>query len=350
MAPIVGLDFDECLAQAYTIVPFALLLNRLLPKILKDPDVSATAKVILDKSREIFYERIAENEVKTKGTLFRPSLLKILPKLIKLRHEGHISHIFIYSNNGMRDIIEAVDHILALTLLKSPHHVKKEALLNEATGLHVMYPRVYIDDQCRSVEPKEANGFREKSLEGIQSCLGTNISSDDLWFLDDSRMHDKLMNSLNERYVVMKPYNVKLSNKKLADILIESFPTDAFNPGTKEGAVFITQLQHLLPEFTATGRESSKALAEKLTKALNTFSPLGGGRLTGAWKDHEVIADTQYIETSLRTVLDTNKTVQVIQPELTYRVPVGGRLNLTRRPVVARRRRSRGDRTRRRKE
>ena len=192
MAPIVGFDFDECLAQAYTIVPFALLLNRLLPKILKGSDVSQTTRVILDKSREIFYERVAENEIKTKGTLFRPSLLKLLPKLIRLRHQGHISHLFIYSNNGMRDIIEVVDHILALTLMKMSHHVKKEALLNEDTGLHAMYPRVYIDDQCRSIEPKEANGFREKSFEGIQACLGTNISSEELWFLDDSRMHDKL--------------------------------------------------------------------------------------------------------------------------------------------------------------
>jgi hypothetical protein len=350
MAPIVGFDFDECLAQAYTIVPFVLLLNRLLPKSFKGPDVSSTTKVLLEKSREIFYERVAENEIKTKGTLFRPSLLKLLPKLIKLRHQGNISNLFIYSNNGMRDIIEVVDHILARTLMKMPHNVKKESLLNEASGLHVMYPRVYIDDQCRSIEPKEANGFREKSFEGVQACLGMNISSDDVWFLDDSRMHDKLMNSLNERYVVVKPYNVKLPNKKLADILIESFPTDAFNPGTKEGALFLSQLQLLLPGFTTTGRESSKALSEKLSKALNTFSPLGGGRLTGTWKDAETIADTQYLEISLRRVLEINKTVQPIEPEFTYKAPIGGRRNLTRRPFVSRRRRNRGDRTRRRKE
>jgi hypothetical protein len=350
MAPIVGFDFDECLAQAYTIVPFALLLNRLLPKSFKGPDISNTTKVLLERSREIFYERVAENEIKTKGTLFRPSLLKLLPKLIKLRHQGHISNLFIYSNNGMRDIIEVVDHILALTLMKMPHSVKKEALLNEPSGIHVMYPRVFIDDPCRSIEPKEANGFREKSFEGVEACLGMNISSDDVWFLDDSRMHDKLMNRLNERYVVVKPYNVKLPNKKLADILIESFPTDAFNPGTNEGALFLSQLQLLLPGFTSTGRESSKALGEKLSKALNTFSPLGGGRLTGTWKDTDTIADTQYLETSLRKILEINKTVQAIEPELTYKVPIGGRRNLTRRPVVSRRRRNRGDRTRRRKE
>jgi len=244
----------------------------------------------------------------------------------------------------MRDIIEAVDHILALTLLKTPHHVKREALLNETTGLHVMSPRVYIDDQCRSIELKEANGFREKSFEGIYACLGMDILDSDLWFLDDSRMHTKLMSRLNERYIVMKPYTVKLSNKKLAEILIESFPTEAFVPGTKEGDVFLTQLQILLPSFTSTGRESRRSLAEKLAKALNTFSPLGGGRLLANWKDTETAADTQYIETSLRTVLEYHSGVHEVQPELTYREPVGGRA-----PVVSRKRRNRRERTRRRR-
>jgi hypothetical protein len=170
----------------------------------------------------------------------------------------------------------------------------------------------------------------------------------DLWFLDDSRMHEKLMNSLKERYVVMKPYNVKLANKVLAEILLHSFSTDAFTPGTPEGSVFLAQLQTIFPTFSASGRETRKSLHEKLTKALNTFSPYGGGHLAKGWKDTDVAADLQYIETSLRPLLNsaTAQTAHA-QPDLTYREPVGGRL--IRAPVSSRRRRNRTALTRRRR-
>jgi hypothetical protein len=325
MGPIVGFDFDECLAQAYTLAPFAIILNHLLTKSLKGPDVSDTTRVLLERSRSIFYERVAENEVKTKGTLFRPSLLKLLPKLLKLRHEGHIDRLFIYSNNGFRDIIDVADRILALTLQKAPYNVPKEHLVNDDNKLHVMTPRVSLDDPCRSVEPKEASGFREKSLEGIQACLGMNFSEDDLWFLDDSRIHAKLMSRIKERYLVMKPYVVKLSNKRLAELFIESFPVEAFIPGTKEGDVLLTQIQILLPSFQSTGRETQKTLHEKLVKALNVFSPHGGGRLIKNWKDTETAEDVKYIETSMRVVFDAGHLIPETRPNLTYREPVGGR-------------------------
>jgi len=347
MAPTIGFDFDECLAHAYTIVPLALLLNKLLPRSLSTPEVSPSVRVLLEKSRAIFFERVAANEVKTKGTLFRPSLLKFLPRLLKLRNEGHINHMFIYSNNGLKIVLDTVDHILALTLKKDPYRVPESHFIREESGLHVLSPRIFLDEVCRSVEPKEANGFREKSLEGIRSCVG-DMDEADLWFLDDSRMHEKLMNSLKERYVVMKPYNVKLANKVLAEILLHSFSTDAFTPGTPEGSVFLAQLQTIFPTFSASGRETRKSLHEKLTKALNTFSPYGGGHLAKGWKDTDVAADLQYIETSLRPLLNsaTAQTAHA-QPDLTYREPVGGRL--IRAPVSSRRRRNRTALTRRRR-
>jgi len=348
MAPTIGFDFDECLAHAYTLVPLALLLNKLLPRSLSAPDVSPSVRVLLEKSRAIFFERIAANEVKTKGTLFRPSLLKILPKLLKLRNRGYINHLFIYSNNGLKVVLDTVDHILALTLKKDPYKVPESNLIREESGLHVLSPRIFLDDACRSVEPKEANGFREKSLEGIRSCVG-DMDETDVWFLDDSRMHEKLMNSLKERYLVMKPYTIKVANRIIADILLQSFSIDAFTPGTPEGTVFIAQLQHIFPNFSVSGRETRKLLHEKLTKALSTFSPYGSGHIAKGWKDTDVAADVQYIETSLKSVLDLARETVREEPDLIYRESVGGRRNSLRQPVSSRRCRNRVALTRRRK-
>jgi hypothetical protein len=175
------------------------------------------------------------------------------------------------------------------------------------------------------------------------------MDESDLWFLDDSRMHEKLMNSLKERYLVMKPYTIKVANRIIADILIQSFSIDAFTPGTPEGTVFIGQLQHIFPNFSVSGRETRKHLHEKLTKALSTFSPYGSGHIAKGWKDTEIAADVQYIETSLRSVLDLGTETVREEPNLTYREPVGGRRNSLRQPVSSRRRRNRGALTRRRK-
>lgn len=352
MAPVIGFDFDECLAQGYTFTPFALFLEVLLPRALKQPSVSATTRVLLEKARAAFYQRVALNEASSKGTLIRPSLLRILPKLLELRQNGTVASMFLYSNNGIRALIDVMDHILALTLLRDPYKVPENQLIKDADGrLHCLTPRAYIDDPCRASEPKEANGFREKSFAGIQSCLGMGITTDQLWYLDDTRTHDSLMNSIKDHYIVVKPYNVRLANRKLAEMFVESFPNATFQPASREGVVALTELQTLLPGFHPNGRESEKALVEKLVKELGKFSPLGSGRVLRNWTDAETAADTLAIQRSLAPAMTWNQVAPDAETAAAYRVAVGGHKGRTRgNPKSSRSRRNRGDRTRRRKE
>jgi len=318
MAPTIGFDFDKCLAEAYTFVPFVLLLEILLPKALKLPGTSKQAILYIEKSKEVFYKKVALNEVKTKGTMFRPSTLKLLPKLIKLRQQGQINKLFIYSNNGINELINAVDHILGLVLQEVPYNVKADELINENDRLHVLTPRIHMNNSCRASEPVEGE-FREKSIGGIQACLGESILESELWYLDDTQYHKKLMDEIKDHYIVVEPYSINVSNKKLAELFIQSFPLDAFTPGSPTSSILINEINRIMPGFRPSSKETQVSLFEKFTKVLNKFSPEGSGRMLSNWKEDHVNSDLLKIEKSLHGAIEKPKTVFQ-----TYSSPIGG--------------------------
>ena len=302
MSVNIGIDFDRCLTEAHTLVPFVLILEILLEKELAAPSLSKTAKVLLLKSREIFYSKLADNEIATKGIIFRPSLLKLLPSLIHLRQQGKINKIFIYSNNTIQELIHLCDYLLSLILQKPPFSVNKDALIRENDRLHTLTPRIHLDNVCRGNEVLEGD-FKEKTFEGIRSCLGENISESDLWFIDDTLHHTHLVSELKERYIHVEPYVVKISNKRLAELFIDSFSIDAFTPGNSTSEILLKIINRVLPGFRPSGKEVKVYLIEKLATVLNKFTPSGGGRLISRWKDDHVQTDILKIEKALRVIL-----------------------------------------------
>lgn len=325
MIPSVGFDFDLCLANAYSITPFVILLETLIPKALSRQPALKNEMVFLQKSRLIFYQAVAQNEILTKGTIFRPSMLRILPKLLELKSQGNIRHLYIYSNNSLAEIIHVLDYILALTLEKAPYNVPTGHLIKDSDGfLHTLTPRIHLDAACRNVETKDSNNFREKSLEGINACLGDSVADSEMWFFDDTRYHTRLMNQLKEKYMVVEPYNVQLSNKKIASLFIESYPVDAFKPNTRIGSIVLTEINRLLPGFRPTGYETRERLIEKMVKVLNTFSPESGGKVFARWKDDHINKDYGIIEKGLSGVLNkVEPTYKETNRPLSYDNPIG---------------------------
>jgi hypothetical protein len=304
----IGIDFDRCLTEAHTLVPFTLILEILLEKELASPTASKSAKVLLLKSREIFYSKLADNEITQKGLIFRPSLLKLMPTLIHLRQQGKINKLFIYSNNKIEELLHLCDYILALILQRAPYSVNAGALIHEGNRLHTLTPRIHLDNVCRSSEVMEGD-FKEKTFEGIRSCLGEYISESDLWFIDDTLHHTRLISELKGRYVHVEPYIVKLSNKRLAELFIESFSIDAFTPGNRTSEILLKIINRVLPGFRPTGKELKTSLIDKLSSLLNKFTPSGGGRLISKWKEDHVQSDLVKIERALQPILSDKQTV-----------------------------------------
>jgi hypothetical protein len=300
MIPTIGFDFDSCITNAYSITPFVILLETLIPRAISRKLSLQDEAFYLEKSRTLFYETIAHNEHITKGTLFRPSILRLLPKLLDLKKHGKLNSLFIYSNNEMAELIHVVDHILALTLMKEPYNVSEENLIHDVDGLlHTLTPRIHLDAPCRQMEIKDSKGFREKSLEGINACLTMPVSESELWYLDDTRDHTRLMNQIKEKYVVVEPYSVQLSNKKIAEMFIESYPHDAFKSNTPVGKLLLDEINRLMPGFHPTGNESRERLVEKFVKVLNAFSPESGGHVFSRWNEEHSSKDYLLIEKGL---------------------------------------------------
>jgi hypothetical protein len=327
MSASIGFDFDKSIAHAYSLTPFILLLEVLIPRALAGDVSLKNETVFLQKSRLVFYKAVADNEVLKKGVVFRPSLLQLLPKYLQFRAEGKINKLFIYSNNRSKEVINVMDYILGLVLQKSPYNVSQMNLIKDTDGfMHVLSPRFHLDAACRSSEGKDSSGFREKGIEGIQACLGENILETDLWYIDDTRYHTRLMNQIKENYVNVEPYEVHLSNKDVVNLFLQSYPRDAFKPNTRIGALMIKSINRIMPGFEPTGTESRETLAEKLTKVLKSFSPDSGGRVAAPWKDSHVNSDKVLLEKGLQGVLRSQETSLTNQNKpLTYVNPIGGR-------------------------
>jgi hypothetical protein len=326
MAPIIGFDFDLCIAEAWTLVPFILILETLLEKELAVPNISKSSRFLLTKGRDIFYKKIADNEIKTGGVIFRPSMLKLLPIFLKMRQQGKIDHLFIYSNNKMNQLIDVCDHILALILQKPPYSVKRGAFVNEKDKrIHTLTPRIHIDHPCRNSETLEGK-FKEKKFKAIRECLGENIHRSDLWFIDDTEHHTQLINELQERYVVVEPYEIKISNKKLAEMFIESFTIQSFAPNSSTSAIFLKIINIVLPGFVPTGIEYRAVLIDKLTHTLNTTRPEGSGELIPGWTPDHVQSDYIKLEAAFKSILIPRVTL-VSNILNSYKAPIGGSTN-----------------------
>jgi hypothetical protein len=265
MIPSIGFDMDQCLVEAFNLVPFIIFFETKLR------GIDLETQALIKKSRDIFYELIAASEI-TNPTIFRPSLVKLIAELIHLKKEGKIKHMFIYSNNGYLQILNAIDHILALIIKKAPYSVNDQDLVWEDGRQHVLTPRIYIDSTCRvNTEPKIVN-FREKSLSGIHACLNDNIPAEELWFLDDSLQHTDLKTKLGNRYINVEAYKVHISNSILVNYFLKSLPKRVFisNMPLYDAVIPVINKVFIFENavFYPSGKEPHERLVEKFHEVM----------------------------------------------------------------------------------
>jgi hypothetical protein len=270
---------------------------------------------IIKKSRDIFYDLVAAHEIAS-PTIFRPSLVKLIAELIREKKQGKIKHMFIYSNNGYLQILNAIDHILALIIKKSPYSINDQDLVWEDGRQHVLTPRIYIDSTCRvNTEPKVVN-FREKSLAGIQSCLNETIPAEELWFLDDSLQHTDLKTKLGNRYINVEAYKIHISNTTLANFFIKSLPKRVFIQNMPLYTALIPAINKVFifenTVFYPTGKETHERLVEKFHEAMTkneVFKPEIASR---KWTKQKIETDYSSIKKLLPVLNSIHKTSRAL--------------------------------------
>jgi hypothetical protein len=344
MLPSIGFDMDQCLVEAFNLVPFILFFETRLR------GIDLETHDILKKSRSIFYDLVAAHEIAT-PTIFRPSLIKLIAELIRQKKEGKIKHMFIYSNNGYLQILNAIDHILALIIKKAPYSINDQDLVWEDGRQHVLTPRIYIDSTCRvNTEPKVVH-FREKSLAGIQACLNETIPAENLWFLDDSLQHTDLRTRLGNRYINVEAYKIHISNASLVNFFIKSLPKRVFIQNMPLYNAVIPAINKIFilerPTFYPTGKESHERLVEKFHEAMtknDVFKPEIASR---KWTKQKTETDYSAIKKLLPTFTSGYQATQGVNREahrtLTPRLTYGGSPNSRRRKfrILRTRRKSR---------
>ena len=294
------------------------------------PDVSNTVRMYIEKARVAFYEGVAKHEIQTGGTLFRPSFLKLLPKLIELRAQGKLRKVFIYSNNKIKQTLDVADYILTFILKSKQYNVKSEYFTTENNEPHILTPRIHLNHRCRvNSEQTDSGGvFREKTLAGIRECLGENISDSELLFFDDQKTHVSLLQSIGSNFVLVDPYRVIMPNKILGEIFLQSFDTrQAFSPETELSKVLLAEINKFMwigsgekPGFRPNGRETLGDLLKKFTPILNKFSPKAV-RAVARWKDDHINSDYNILLKSVKVAMEARPENNKIRTASPLRTP-----------------------------
>jgi hypothetical protein len=103
----------------------------------------------------------------------------------------------------------------------------------------------------------------------------------------------------------VEPYTIYLSNKKLAEMFLNSFPIEAFSPGNQLSTVLLTDINRIMPGFRPSGNETRERLSLKLVDVLRKFSPKGSGRIVSSWKEDHTTIDFNKLSASLRGAMET---------------------------------------------
>ena len=308
----IGFDFDGCITESYSIMPVIFFLEVILKEEIKNTvePLPILVKNALTFHINNFYNNIAENELITGGTIFRPSILKILPELLKQRFEKKIDTLFIYSNNQDLKLINIIDHILALIFTKLTPPVPEIHLIKEVeTGyLHTLAPRIHKLAPCRSSEKLIGFSYKEKTFNGIQTCLRKSMNESELLFLDDTRDHTDLVNKLGlgKQYIQTSKYEIKMKNSKIAEILFKSFPKEYFISNNLMGSIFLKAYSKLEKIFIKDNSKLNiiesihkKIGIDFLTKSLSKISPKATNKSKQKWSESQKESDTKKLRALL---------------------------------------------------
>lgn len=236
-------DLDETLVEIYPICYFIASL-----RIMVDEDRSHLLYVpkhfqqTLEKAYRFYVHEVLQQE---KGSnplgLLRPGILEVMKELQRLKQEGLIDGIMIYSNNPHLHNLEFVADMIH-------EHVKSTQLTQECIHLHHELRQEERALHTRLIH-KTWNGVKHSLIHGKNSRAPRTLSPHDVYFFDDLD-HMDLQKVLGDHYIKVPPYAHHASFDRLAALYRK-----ALNDAGVDRSLFVAlvcDLLHLrIPKYIA---------------------------------------------------------------------------------------------------
>lgn len=202
-------DLDETMAQLYSMYYFIASLK------LKDYVGESRAYMLAyfpeslfeeqERAYHLFVKRILEEETSaTPLGIIRPGLLDIMKRLNKLKCNGKVEHVIIYSNNGYLPSLEFIRDLIHL-------HVGNNKLITEC--IHRTH---FLRTEESNWMIKSWSTLRHILIHG--SCrVPENISPASVFFFDDLH-HNDLQTHLANHYYQVPSYQFRPSFERISTI------------------------------------------------------------------------------------------------------------------------------------
>jgi hypothetical protein len=209
-------DMDETLAELYSVYYFiaSLRLQETLSEHLR-MNVDNKMRKSLEKAYDIFVEKVYEEEISLYPLgILRPGILGIMKHIHRLKINGVINGVVIYSNNSHLESLEFIrDLIYADLNLKTADNFISECV-------HYNHPMRLLE---KTVLPAGAKSWSTLKEILINSKCGApnSLEANEVFFFDDLA-HPDLQYNLGTNYYKVPAYNFKASFDRLSDIFVSS--------------------------------------------------------------------------------------------------------------------------------
>ena len=206
-------DMDETLAELYSVYYFiaSLRLQQTISEYNRGLFLNKKFHNSLIKAYDLFLAKVLEEETSSKPLgILRPGILGVMKELDKLRKQGLIHHVVIYSNNGHLGSLEFIRDLIHL-------HLGNNKLVGDC--IHLDHPMRKAERVGRSSN-KTWDVLRAIIMEG--PCGGPrNLEVNRVFFFDDL-LHGDLKKNLGDNYFRVPAYDFKASVDRLALIYKEA--------------------------------------------------------------------------------------------------------------------------------
>jgi hypothetical protein len=202
-------DLDETLAELYSTFYFIASLKPELEHTIPD-----NFKEQLAQAYKLFVKKVLVQELSSTGPLgiLRPGILNVFEIINRLKSNGQVKGVVIYSNNGHLESLEFIRDLIH-------QHLSTSDLILEC---------IHWGHHLREEERSYTQGAANKTWKVLSTILKgpivgapADLQTDDVYFFDDIN-HQDLKKYLKSNYIQVPSYTFKASFDTLSHLFTEA--------------------------------------------------------------------------------------------------------------------------------